>query len=79
MKMDEKQTRAELFWVSWPDSGVFKVGVSNVERIVLVADGYGPSCMYDRIHIISKGSRHQVFIAHNCEGFEYLQDQSDEQ
>jgi len=39
----------------------------------LVTDGNGLSGRYDRIHIVYKDERrkHQVFPAHNCEGFEY--------
>ena len=76
----KSQTRAELQSVFWADGGVLKIGSNHVGQILLVTDGFGPSGHYDRIHVIFKDARrkHQVFPAHNCEGFEYLDTPSEE-
>ncbi len=70
-RMSEQNFRAELASVFWTQGGELNVGSLNVERIVLVIDGHGPMGNYDRVHVFYKGGKHQVFPAHNCEGFEY--------
>lgn len=47
------------------------ITAADHDLMVMKRDGCGISGMYDRIHVISCGDIHQVFMAHNVEGYEY--------
>ena len=63
-----------LFAVFFPNDEVIDISHNGVESIFLYPDGNGLSGHYDRIHIF--GEKRRVFIAHNVDGFEIIQEKS---
>lgn len=66
------------WWDGEPDRGAMsRVGHSGVVRIVLRADGSGPTSQYDRIHVFNENGRHLIFPAHHVSGWSVLRGSSD--
>lgn len=74
--IDEKLVRAKLKSVFWSEGSVLKIddGPLQPKEILLVTDGFGSMGNYDRIHVLTNGGEHWIYMAHMVEGFLLLEE-----